>query len=177
MLQITAGQHVTIGSRGVNINGDGDVDLISSRLAEITVFLNNGDDTLTASGGHGTGDAYLPPRWGLLAVNAGGGDDALSGTGRGDLLDGESGFDVIRGRGGPDELWGDGETDEIWGGMGNDYIDPGPWPDTVHAGPGDDFLSARDLEADELAGGTGFDRARVDPNDSLRSIERTLTGD
>lgn len=57
--------------------------------------------------------------------------------------------------------------------VGNDYIDPGSWPDTVFAGPGDDFLAAQDLGGDKLAGGTGFDRALVDPDDSLSGIEWT----
>jgi hypothetical protein len=46
-------------------------------------------------------------------------------------------------------------------------------PGTPAAGPGDDFITAQDLGRDQLSGGTGFDRAFVDPDDRLNSIEWT----
>jgi Ca2+-binding RTX toxin-like protein len=164
---------VTIGERGVNLNGDGDVDLIGSHLAEISVFANDGDDVVRATGGAGTGDRWLPPTWGYLSASGGEGDDLLSGTGRNDHLYGDGGFDELWGRSGRDSLDGGNYSDVIHGGDGVDYIVGGSWADVVDAGPGDDFISAHDLTADELHGGTGFDTAHVDADDELTSIEAT----
>ena len=51
---------VVIGMNGVDFNGDGDVDLIGTYLSEVTAFLDDGDDLITAGGGSGTGEAWLP---------------------------------------------------------------------------------------------------------------------
>jgi hypothetical protein len=166
-------QVITIGERGVNINGDGDVDLIGSRLAEIYVFTHGGDDVVRATGGHGTGDRWLPPTWGYLAASTGDGDDLLIGTSRNDHFHGDGGFDELSGRGGHDFLDGGNISDVIRGGEGRDEIIGGSWADVIAAGPGNDFIDAYDLTADELDGGTGFDTAHVDLDDSLTSIEAT----
>jgi hypothetical protein len=164
---------VTIGERGVNLNGDGDVDLIGSRLAEVTVFANDGDDVVRATGHAGTGDPWQPPIWGYLSASGGDGDDLLVGTSRRDHLYGDVGFDVLSGHRGRDSLYGDEYSDVIRGGAGADYIVGGSWTDVMEAGPGDDFIDAYDLTADDVHGGTGFDSAHVDLNDDLTSIEAT----
>jgi Ca2+-binding RTX toxin-like protein len=164
---------VTIGERGVNLNGDGDVDLIGSRLAEIRVFANDGDDVVRATGGAGTGDRWQPPIWGYLSASGGEGDEVLIGTSRRDNLYGDGGFDELSGRGGRDSLYGGEYSDVIRGGDGADYIVGGSWTDAIEAGPGNDFIDAYDLTADNLDGGSGFDTALVDLNDNLTSIEAT----
>ena len=164
---------VTIGELGVNLNGDGDVDLIGSHLAEITVFASDGHDVVRATGGSGTGDRWLPPTWGYLSAHGGEGDDLLSGTRRNDHFYGNGGFDELAGRGGRDSLDGGNYSDVIVGGDGGDYILGGSWRDVVKAGPGADFIDAYDLTADDLHGGTGFDTAKVDADDELTSIEST----
>jgi len=164
---------VTMGELGVNFNGDGDVDLIGSALAEITVFANDGRDVVRATGGSGTGDRWLPPTWGYLSAHGGEGDDLLSGTRRDDHFYGGGGFDDLSGRGGRDSLDGGNHSDAIVGGDGGDYILGGSWRDVVRAGPGADFIDAYDLTADDLHGGPGFDTAKVDNVDELTSIEST----
>ena len=164
---------MTIGELGVNLNGDGDADLIGSHLAEITVFASDGHDVVRATGGAGTGDRWLPPTWGYLSASGGEGDDLLSGTGRNDHLYGDGGFDELWGRSGRDSLYGGNYSDVIFGGYGGDYIVGGSWADVVEAGPSDDFIDAYDLTADDLDGGTGFDTANVDADDELTSIEAT----
>jgi hypothetical protein len=166
---------VTIGSRGVNINGDGDADLIGSHLREITLFLNDGADVMTASGGHGTGDAWLPTTLGLGAYG-GDGQDRLEGTPRRDTLAGDAGADLLVGRGGGDFLDGGNQDDRIFGGYGADYVYPGNGADRVSAGVGDDFINADDLTADTLEGGPGHDGADADPVDTTRSIEYFRSG-
>ncbi len=165
------GEAVTIGERGVNINGDGDVDLTGSRLAQVFVFAADGDDTVRATGGAGTGDRWLPPRWGYLWASGGQGDDRLVGTRRGDSLYGDGGFDELRGRGGRDWLRGGNKADVIVGGDGADDIIAGSWPDTVQAGRGDDFIDVYDLGQDEVDGGPGFDSAQADAEDVLSRVE------
>ena len=56
------GDNVWIGNGGINLNGDGDADLIGSGLAEITAFLEDGNDYLTAEGGRGSGGPWAPRR-------------------------------------------------------------------------------------------------------------------
>ncbi len=168
---------VTIGERGVNLNGDGDADLRGTRLAEITVFANDGNDVVRGTGGAGTGDRWQPPTWGYLSASGGEGDDLLVGSGRDDHLDGDGGFDELSGRGGRDSLDGGNHSDVIRGGDGGDYIVGGSWADLVRAGPGNDVIHAYDLTGDDLDGGTGFDTAEVDTNDQLRRIESTPAPD
>jgi hypothetical protein len=167
---------VVIGTRGVDFNGDGDADLIGSNLAEITAFLDDGDDLIDASGSPGTGDPWSPPASGYLLGYGGDGDDILRGTGRRDVLAGDAGDDRIAGRGGGDDLRGGSNNDFLSGGGGDDIIDPGPWPDTVNAGPGNDYITAADYGPDTVAGGTGTDRAIVDREDTLTSIESASLG-
>ena len=164
---------MTIGELGVNLNGDDDVDLIGSRLAEITVFANDGHDAVRATGGAGTGERWRPPSRGYLSAFGGEGDDLLSGTGRSDALYGDGGVDELRGGAGRDSLNGGNHSDVIFGGDDGDSIIGGSWADVVQAGPGDDFIDAYDLTADDVRGGTGFDTARIDAADQLNSIEAT----
>jgi Ca2+-binding RTX toxin-like protein len=164
---------IVIGSGGVNFNGDGDVDLIGSRLRQIYVFLNDADDSVDARGGRGTGDQWMPGSASALrlVVYASGGDDVIYGTNAADVLDGNLGEDLIYGRGGRDELRGGSHDDFVHGGTGADLIDPGPWFDTVYGGAGDDRIEAYDNSADRISGGTGSDRASVDPEDAVTGVE------
>jgi hypothetical protein len=170
------GENVVIGAAGVNLNGDNDVDLIGTSLDEITAFLEDGNDSLSAAGGRGTGDPWLPPSSGYLAAYGDDGNDILRGTSRGDLLDGEFGDDRVTGGRGPDDLRGGGDRDRIAGGPGDDAIDPGPWPDIVAAGDGNDYITAADYTADRIDGGAGSDTAVVDPQDSLTAVETVKPG-
>lgn len=164
---------IVIGSGGVNFNGDGDVDLIGTRLRQIYAFLNDADDSVDARGGKGTGDAWMPGSASALrlAVDASGGDDMIYGTNARDIVYGRLGEDRIHGRGGRDELRGGSHDDVVHGGTGADLIDPGPWFDTVNGGKGDDRIEAYDNAADTISGGTGRDEARVDPEDTVTGVE------
>lgn len=81
--------------------------------------------------------------------------DVIRGTGRGDLILGGRGNDTIYGRGGPDALVG---------GLGHDRL---------YGGASDDVFNARDRLRDFVFGGSGEDRAFVDPVD-VRSVEKAL---
>jgi Ca2+-binding RTX toxin-like protein len=80
--------------------------------------------------------------------------------GEGDLV-GED-IEEVRGGFGGDVLIGESDHDRLKGGPGQDSL----W-----GRAGRDVLLARDGARDLVAGGAGFDRARVDAIDVLRSIE------
>jgi Ca2+-binding RTX toxin-like protein len=166
---------VRVGTTGVDLNGDGDVDIIGSSLHTLWAYLDDGNDYFSAAGGRGTGDRWIPVDRGL-AVRANDGNDTISGTPRIDLLDGEAGEDRVSGAGGADTLYGGSHVDVLTGGSGNDFIDPGPWSDTVVAGEGDDHIRAADSTADHLDGGPGNDRAIIDQADTVVGVESTSLG-
>jgi len=167
---------VTIGVGGVNLNGDGDVDLIGSHLREITAFLDDGNDSLTAEGGRGTGSPWVPPTGGYLSAYGGDGADLLRGSGGNDTLDGDWDDDRVYGLGGSDDLRGSTGHDFVSGGRDPDYIDPGYGFDTVLAGPGNDFIAAADYTADTVDGGNGTDRAFADREDQVTNVESVSPG-
>jgi Ca2+-binding RTX toxin-like protein len=169
---------VTIGTGGINLNGDGDADLIGGAIGQLYAFLDDGDDSFSASGGRGTGDPWVPARTLALTVDGNDGDDVISGSQRGDNLEGFLGRDRISGLGGPDSISAGSHQDVVYGGNGNDFIDPGPWPDTVFAGYGDDHIRAHDWDTtgDTLSGGPGTDAAVVDDYDQVSGVEKVSTG-
>jgi hypothetical protein len=167
---------VTIGASGLNLNGDGDADLIGSQLTEITAFLEEGNDSLTAEGGRGTGSPWFPPADGYLSAYGGDGADLLRGSGGNDTLDGDWDDDRVYGLGGSDYLRGSTGHDFVSGGRGADYIDPGYGNDRVFAGLGNDFIAAADYTADTVDGGNGTDSAFADREDQVTNVESVSPG-
>ena len=120
----------------------------------------------------------------IETVLGGSGNDAVSSPANANVnnrLVGNGGNDSLSGGGGNDSLEGGADNDNLSGGEGNDSItgadghdtlggDNGV--DTLRGGIGDDTFWARDNgTADVVDGGDGNDRAKVDPNDTLTSIE------
>jgi len=90
----------------------------------------------------------------------------MFGTDTVDLLVGTSGADVLCGFGGADRLVG---------GAGNDVLDGARGTDVLDAGSGADLILARDHRRDDVRGGAGRDRAKVDRRvDKVRGVERFL---
>ena len=168
--------NVWIGNGGINLNGDGDADLIGSGLAEITAFLEDGNDYLTAEGGRGSGGPWAPPPGGYLAAYGLEGNDVLRGSGAADTLDGDWGNDRVYGLAGDDDVRGGTEHDIVSGGVGDDMLDPGYGFDDVRGGSGKDLIRAADFTPDTVNGGTGADRAIVDREDAVTSVESTMIG-
>jgi Ca2+-binding RTX toxin-like protein len=90
--------------------------------------------------------------------------DKITGNGANNRLEGGGGNDVLNGGGGNDTLVGDHQNVSEFGSD----------EDTLNGGDGDDTLISRDAFADVLDGGNGFDRARVDGQDTRSSIELLL---
>src|SRR5262249_2490128 len=97
-----------------------------------------------------------------VKVDAGAGNDqVLTSIGKDTLLGG-TGNDTLRSEAGNEPLDGGPGNDDLEAGDGNDTLTGGPGIDTLEAGSGDDTLYARDGQVDQVHGGDGTDKARVD---------------
>lgn len=100
------------------------------------------------------------------------GNDVICGRGGGDTIYAGAGHDLVFGGGGDDRLFGQTGRDYLQGGPGNDALAGGGSDDELLGGRGGDVLRARDRVLDLVHGGRGRDRARVDRDDVVRSVER-----
>jgi Tol biopolymer transport system component len=98
----------------------------------------------------------------------------IVGTDRDDRLTGTRYDDVICGLGGADVIVGGGGNDILDGGPGSDVLVGGPGYDELLGAAGNDQLDSRDGKRDEVDGGAGEDRGRVDPGDWIRLLEHIL---
>jgi Ca2+-binding RTX toxin-like protein len=99
---------------------DGTVWLSSSLTAQALVVTGtSGNDTLNGVSNYSS------------TINAGAGNDTVTGG---------SGADLLRGDGGNDSLNGGDDADVLEGGEGNDTLDGGRGADTLRGGAGDDIL-------------------------------------
>lgn len=150
------GQHVTGVYSGPRFSTDGQ-----------TVYFNAttpllGKDT---NGGFDVYAVYLPmlgvdtnQSW---TIDAGGGDDVVTGGGLADTLSGEDGNDSLWGEAGNDKLYGGAGNDSLNGGDGADRLDGGQGYDTLSGGGGNDYLDGG-ANGDALSGGDGNDVYIVD---------------
>lgn len=149
---------IVAGSRGIDLNGDGDVDLIRGAIRGMRFVTRGGSDEVSTVGGHGTGAPVpnIPVRVdagpGRDRVTFGAGQDAALFGGRGDdhvvSSDAEFGF-----------LVGGAGDDVLIGGSGAESIYPGFGADVVRAMGGDDLVSQLEKgdESDVFSGGAGVD--------------------
>jgi uncharacterized delta-60 repeat protein len=123
-------------------------------FSKIQINALAGNDTLDASA------ATVP-----VTLIGGDGNDLLFGGAYADLLQGNAGNDT---------LFGGQANDTLHGNEGNDYLSGGPGADQLFGDAGNDQLVSLDHAIDTLDGGTGFDRAKSDPNDLLTNTEALL---
>jgi Ca2+-binding RTX toxin-like protein len=158
----TAGDDtIRVGSNGVGLNADSDVDVSFAPLpAQIEILGLGGANTLSARGNFGTGTIYL----GVAVLRAGNdpgnvleggnGNDQLYGGASNDRLDGRDGNDLLNGGAGNDQLLGSGGDDTMIGGAGADEF---------LGAAGIDTFFANDDEADvAMNGGPDADTATYD---------------
>jgi Ca2+-binding RTX toxin-like protein len=164
---------LAIGTKGVSFNSDTDVDVtITPMPSSIELVGGEGDDTLTARGGFGSGQVFS----GSVVLRGGEGNDTITGSNLDDLLVGGGGNDLITGYGGNDELRGDDGNDQLYGNDGNDLLVGGLGADSFVGGTGNDTLQAADGVADvSLSGGAGVDTcffdSGLDPTPSAVEIQ------
>jgi hypothetical protein len=101
-------------------------------------------------------------------------DEIISGTRRHDVICGLDGSDEIAAGAGNDVVRGGPGDDEIRGDAGNDTLDGGPGWDRLEGGSGSDLIKARDRRRDDVFGNGGRDRAIVDRNDRVHSVEKVV---
>lgn len=181
-----AGENDRIDDRVDEIDGGHARDTMSDDNRRFVLFYGKqGNDRLTGGLDYGgAGDDRLVCPRGLCELHGGGRDDVLRGAGSGDDMEGGSGDDKLVGRAGGDLMWGNAGIDIIRAGRSNDFVNGGSEADLIFGGKGRDRLLgtsgpdtifARDGERDNVNGGPGSDRARVDLTlDRLKRVEMLL---
>jgi len=90
-------------------------------------------------------------------ISGEGGNDWLHGGDGNDTLDGGAGDDFVVGGWGDDTLKGGVDADTVYGGYGNDTIIDDAGVDIIYGGEGDDTFIGNNLEFDKLYGQEGND--------------------
>ncbi len=148
---------IRLGTGGMNLNADGDADLLTTGVDKWEIAAGGGADTVSGAGGFGTGGKYGWP----LVITGDAGNDTLTGGSSADSVYGGTGNDRMSGGAGTDMMLGDAGRDRLDGGDGPDQLTPGTGKDSVYGGAGTDLLYAEaGLDgADDLHGGVGRDSA------------------
>ena len=139
--------------RGCNRVNPNTVRCTTNNVDEVRVRTGNGDDEVRLN---------VALR---STVDAGAGNDWVSGgTGR-DVVDAGAGNDTVYGGAGNDRIDGGAGNDTLDGGQGNDRLDGGPGNDTLRGRAGNDELHGGQGR-DRLDGGPGNDTCQADPGDT-----------
>ena len=183
------------GNEGVTIDQTGSAPFPHQNTASIDLALGGGADALIITGrstadgiGFGTNGISLDPgdtpdvtgvgTVETSTVDAGGGDDVVSGKEGGDLGAVFSTALTIHGEVGNDVLTGGTGIDTIIGGSGNDTLKGSAGGDMVDGGSGGDVVSGGDA-SDVVSGGAGSDRLKGGAGEDTLdggAGEDTLTG-
>ncbi|MET7484221.1 calcium-binding protein [Streptomyces sp. NPDC005538] len=148
----------TFGYNEVRLGAGKDTWTGPAQAAQV-VWGDNGDDTLTVSGG--------------ADASGGKGDDTIHVDGGGGA-DGGPGDDILYGGAGDEGLHGEQGDDTIYGGPGDDRLYGGIGDDVLHGNSGDDMLWGDNLDGgrfdggkDKLYGGPGTDKLDGGPADDV----------
>ena len=120
------------------------------------ILLSAGDDVYNGRGGFVSG-----------SIDAGAGDDIITGGQVADIIDGGSGANEIRALGGDDFIVTGDDADLIIGGAGDDDITSGHGDDTIRGGDGEDVINGQG-GVDFIQGGNGNDYIRMGNGDGQR---------
>ena len=180
-------ENVTGGAGNDRITGDGNANVLTGGAGNDTLNGGAGNDTLT--GGEGTDVLNYAAETvavivnlatnsaigtgigadsitGFEAVQAGSGDDQVSGTGAAETISAGAGADTVDGGGGADSILGGAGHDSLVGGGGNDTILGGDGDDFVLGGSGDDSIISTPGR-DTVEAGQGNDIIDVGEDDDL----------
>ena len=112
---------IRLGTGGMNLNGDGDADLLTTGVDKWEIAAGGGADTVSGAGAFGTGGTYSGP----LVITGDAGHDTLTGGLGADSVYGGAGNDRMSGGAGVDMMLGDAGRDRLDGGDGPDQLTPG----------------------------------------------------
>jgi Ca2+-binding RTX toxin-like protein len=172
---------LVVGADGLDVDGDNDVDVKVFGDPRWVLDGGDGNDVLSAQGGHNTGDALSVP----VSLSGGAGNDRLIGGKGDDLLQGGTGDDELQGRSGNDTLVADSSDaapgddpearDHLDGGNGDDLLWGGAGSDTLLGALGSDQLHDADGVRDLVRGGQGEDTGWLDAGlDRIQGVETQL---
>jgi Ca2+-binding RTX toxin-like protein len=126
-------------------------------LTGLSIDVKGGDDYVSVAR-----NVTLPSK-----IDAGAGNDHVSGGGGADTINAGDGNDFVNGGAGNDTVNGGAGTDSIGGGDGNDTVNAGDGNDRVSGGAGNDTLNG-DADNDSLSGDAGDDTVNGgDGNDTI----------
>ena len=159
---------MTLGTRGISLNRDGDVDVTftgdMSYAGKLDVTLAgwHGSDRISAQGGYGSGSAvsgyYRLTIYGNTASDtySDSSNELRGGNGPDFIIAGNFTRNVIYGHGGDDVIFGANDIDALYGMRGDDQVNGDNGNDRILGGPGDDRLTGG-ADADVLYGQDGQD--------------------
>jgi Ca2+-binding RTX toxin-like protein len=159
-------------------------------VSSLNIYGVDGNDTIDFSGVNIP--AYVDAGPGNDLITGGGGNDTITGGAGKDTIYGGDGDDRLNGNGSPNTLYGQGGNDRLYGGPSNDLLDGGGGIDRLFGGDGDDTLlggSSNDKlygqggndslngqgQSDLIDGGDGIDTAVKDLLDSVANVEMLTT--
>jgi Ca2+-binding RTX toxin-like protein len=156
---------IGFGANGISLDAGGTPDVTGIGTVE-SFTVDAGAGDDTVSGKEGGG---LGGNFATaLTITGEDGDDVLSGGDGNDAIDGGSGNDTIRGGTGDDIVDGASGADVVSGGDGNDSVEGGGGKDGLKGGDGSDTLDGG-AGADTLSGGEGADTVNGgEGNDRLK---------
>ena len=176
-----AGVEAATGNSSNNtLNGNAANNTLNGGAGNDTLYGASGNDTVNGGSGRDTASfsgranriKLNTTKWQITGdgrdrlisienVNAGGGNDVLTGNNAANVLNGQKGSDVLNGGGGNDVLLGGGSHDRLLGGAGSDQLKGGLGNDRLVGNQGNDQLwggAGRDTFV--LSEGAGYDRIR-----------------
>ena len=151
----------------LQINGNPDPALAAISADQVVTIVVTGSaesDTVDLSGASADNGFDL---LNAVTVNAGDGDDTVTGSPVANKLNGSGGNDHLTGGAGDDTINGGGGEDNLSGGEGDDAVrGQGSSLDTVSGGPGDDTID----------GGSGYDYLFESADVNFTVTDNALTG-
>ncbi|NBZ89750.1 Hint domain-containing protein [Stagnihabitans tardus] len=136
-------------------------DTISAATATTGVWVDAGAGDNRVTGS-GLADT-ITAAGGADSITSGAGADLVDGGAGDDTLTGEAGGDALTGGDGADQLYGGSESDTLYGGTGNDQLFGGAGDDSLEGGTGNDSFSFATGEGtDQVLGGEDVSGTDVD---------------
>jgi Ca2+-binding RTX toxin-like protein len=162
------GDVIRLGSDGINLNGDADVDTVNasstpalpSGVENYQVSAGDGDDDVFADGSGAAGSAAFGS---ALTLFGGAGHDELTGGTQADSMDGGPGDDILLGGSGDDTLVG---------GADDDILNAGETGETI--GDTASYSGSAAAVSVNLTAGTGFGAGSGTDTIALTSVENVI---
>ena len=159
---------IGFGADGISLDAGGTPDVTGIGTVE-SFTIDAGSGDDSVSGKGGGGLGGEFPM--AIVIHGEAGNDALTGGGGNDTVDGGAGKDRLKGGDNGDKLDGGGGNDTLTAGGGDDVVIGGVGNDVLDGGGGDDNVNGGPGR-DQLSGGPGNDRCLGGPDpDSITGCE------